>query len=139
MSARQIITDVIAALELTTRLEHAPLRDDLLVSSRNALEKLLGLIDPQPLPLPPSPPQSEPSVSSTRRSKYTDFIGEIVPVLRRLNPSRNHKINFTDAAKLWKANRHLNDPDEILRAARAQAEAQAEPAGRERSLSFESV
>jgi len=137
MSARQIITDVIAALELSTRLEHAPLREDLLVSSRNALEKLLGLIDP--MPLPPSPPQSEPSVSSTKRSKYTDFIGEIVPILRRLNPSRNHKVNFTDAARLWKANRHLNDPDEILRAARTQAEAQAEPAGRERSLSFESV
>lgn len=130
MSVRQIITDVIAALELAHRLKHTPLLHDLLESSRDALEEALLHMD---MPAPPPPPAVEPlpespavSVSSKRASTtYTDFIGQILPIIRRLHPSRNQKTNLTDAARLWKAHRDLKDPDEIFKAAQAQATTEA--------------
>jgi hypothetical protein len=131
MSVRQIITDVIAALELAHRLKHTPLLHDLLESSRDALEEALLHMD---MPAPPPPTLVEPlpespavSVISSKRASttYTDFIGQILPIIRRLHPSRNQKTNLTDAARLWKAHRDLKDPDEIFKAAQAQATTEA--------------
>jgi len=93
-----------------------------------------------------APPQS---VTSSKRAatKYTDFIAEMLPVLYRLHPGRNHKLNLVDAARLWKLHRHLEKPEHIVGAAKAQAAVETGKEtlrsvsiafGRERSLSSES-
>ena len=136
MSARQIITDVIAALELAARLKHAPLLHSLIDSSRDSLEEVLSLIELPPLPSSPaapppsrceSPEELAPSVVSSKlmTTPYRDFIAQILPVLRRLFPNKTQKERLTDGARFWKLHRHLKDPEEIFKAAHAQAIAES--------------
>jgi prolyl oligopeptidase PreP (S9A serine peptidase family) len=61
----------------------------------------------------------------------------MMPVLRRLNPDRNHKANFSDAARLWKRHRALETPEDILAAAKAEAEIDAEHIQKGRTVSIE--
>ena len=118
LSAHRIVTDVIAALELARNLKHTPLLHGVLDSSREALEQAIIHLDSS-TPLPPSPP---PEVV---KGNYPNFISSILPSLKALNPHRSHRLNFTDAARLWKANRHLGDADTILLAAQSQANQEA--------------
>ena len=117
-SAHRIVTDVIAALELARSLKHTPLLHGVLDNSREALEQAIIHMESS-TPLPPSPP---PEVV---KGNYPNFISSILPSLKKLNPNRSHRLNFTDAARLWKANRHLGDADAILLAAQAQANQEA--------------
>ena len=122
--ARLIVQDVIAALELARRLRHTPLLHDLLESAQGALEEAMAGLDTTAHmpPLPPSPPHSiSPPSSTTKGSKYTDYVSEIYPFLRRLNPSLNNKQNMALAGKLWTTHRCLANHDAIVAAAKKQA------------------
>jgi hypothetical protein len=136
---RKIIADVIGAMILARRLKFEPLLHDLLESSEGALTEALLSLDqelgkPSPPPppplisLPPSPPESVDegtSVGSKRGTRYTDYSTALWPFLRRLYPDRPHKENVTEAAKLWKEHRHLDDLEQIIKAAQKQAAAEA--------------
>ena len=116
--------DVIATLELARRLRHTPLLHDLLESSQGALEEAMAGLDTSTdmPPLPPSPPCSiSPPSSTTKGSKYTDYVSEIYPFLRRLNSSLNNKQNMALAGKLWTTHRCLGNHDAIVAAAKKQA------------------
>ena len=122
--ARLIMQDVIAALELARRLKYTPLLHDLLESSQGALEEAMTGLDTSTHmpPLPPSPSCSvSPPSSTTKGSKYTDYVSEIYPFLRRLNSSLNNKQNMALAGKLWTAHRCLGNHDAIVAAAKKQA------------------
>ena len=146
---RNIITDVIGAIVLARRLKFEPLQHDLLQSSESALGEALSSLErfeacraaihqrtaepPPPPPitsLPPSPPESVDectTVSSKRSTKYTEYSTALWPYLRRLYPDRPHKENVTEAAKLWKENRYLDDLEQIIKSAQEQAAAEAPP------------
>ena len=124
--ARLIMQDVIATLELARRLKYTPLLHDLLESSQGALEEAMAGLDTSTgmPPLPPSPPCSvspPSSTTNTKGSKYTDYVSEIYPFLRRLNSSLNNKQNMALAGKLWTTHRCLGNHDAIVAAAKKQA------------------
>ena len=122
--AHLIMQDVIAALELGRRLRHTPLLHDLLESAQGALEEAMAGLHARAdmPPLPPSPPCSiSPPSSTTKGSKYTNYVSEIYPFLRRLNPSLNNKQNMALAGKLWTTHRYLGNQDAIVGAAKKQA------------------
>lgn len=137
--ARKIITDVIGAMVLARRLKFEPLLHDILESSEGALGEALRSLDkelPKPAPppppplisLPPSPPESideATTVSSKRGTRYTEYSTALWPFLRRLYPDRPHKENVTEAAKLWKEHRHIDDLEQIIKAAQEQAASEA--------------
>jgi hypothetical protein len=114
---RQIIEDVIAALKLARELRHRPLIDSLLDSTRQALESTL-VSEPEPQPEPEKPTGS--------KYRYVNFIADITPYLKNLYPGRPQKVNFSEAAKLWKAHKHIGDYDKILAAAAADATSSAD-------------
>jgi hypothetical protein len=107
---QQIIEDVIAALKLARELRHRPLIDSLLESTRQALESTLAKEAP-----------AEPVKVTGTKYRYVNFIADITPYLKSLYPGRPQKVNFSEAAKLWKAHKHLDDYDKILAAAAAEA------------------
>jgi hypothetical protein len=119
---RQIIEDVVASLKLARTLRHRPLIDSLLESSCEALQSTLVIeARHQPLPSSPSSELEEPAKSTGTKYKYVTFIADITPYLKKLYPGRNQKLNLTEAAKLWKAYKHLNDYETILAVAAAAA------------------
>jgi hypothetical protein len=119
---RQTIEDVIASLKLARTLRHRPLIDSLLDSTCEALESTLVTAERyQPLPKSPSSEPEEPVKSTGTRYRYVNFIADITPYLKKLYPGRNQKINFSEAAKLWKEHKHLDDYETILATAAAAA------------------
>ena len=110
---RQIIEDIIAALKLARELRHRPLIDSLLDSTRQALESTLVA-------------QPEPEKPTGSKYRYVNFIADITPYLKNLYPDRPQKVNFSEAAKLWKAHKHIGDYDKILAAAAADATSSAD-------------
>lgn len=123
---RQIIEDVVASLKLARTLRHRPLIDSLLESTCEALESTLVMearlkANAQPLPNSPVSETEEPVKSTGSKYKYVTFIADITPYLKKLYPGRNQKINFIEAAKLWKSHKHLDDYETILATAAAAA------------------
>jgi hypothetical protein len=119
---RQIIEDVIASLKLARTLRHQPLIDSLLSSSSEALEStLVTEARNQPLPRSPVSEPEEPVKSTGTKYRYVNFIADITPYLKTLHPGRNQKINFSEAAKLWKTHKHLDDYETILAVAASAA------------------
>ena len=119
---RQIIEDVIASLKLARTLRHRPLIDSLLDSTCEALEStLVAEARPPPLPKSPVSEAEEPVKSTGSKYKYVTFIADIIPYLKKLYPGRNQKLNFIEAAKLWKSHKHLEDYETILAHAAAAA------------------
>jgi hypothetical protein len=114
---RQIVEDVVASLKLARTLRHRPLIDSLLDSTCEALE--LALV--HPLPKSPNSEPEEPVKSTGSKYKYVTFIADITPYLKKLYPGRNQKLNLTEAAKLWKAHKHLDDYETILAVAASAA------------------
>ena len=120
-SNRQIIEDVIASLKLARTLRHRPLIDSLLDSTCEALESTLAEACHPPLPKSPVSEPEEPVKSTGNKYKYVTFIADITPYLKKLYPGRNQKLNFIEAAKLWKSHKHLEDYETILAHAAASA------------------